>query len=811
MMTRLNRILILVLLLVPLAFSSCESGREQEKIAVNLELDYNGLLEAIRDNSQSLSDYLDMIDDLLSSGVADNKQAMDLIRELVASMEGTAKEKLDAVAAAIKAQTTSLETKLALIEAAVSDGFADGKAQQELLLQLVSTLNGTVEEKLKAIEAAVKSQQTSLETKIGLIDAAVKSGFADSDAARSLILDAISSLGSTLEEKAALVEAAVTSQTTALSARLALIETAVENGFAGQKTAQDLIQEAVASLDGTIADKLSAIESAVNNRATTLLTKLALLEEAANAGVADRDAKLELIKQAVSSMSGTAQEKLDAILTAVSRNTTTLQTKVGLISSALESGFLADATAIQTMKQALDTSLGDLDDHLSGVKEDILDQLSAISQMVTPQELAKAFTSLMDAIDGQAQSAAEILPALQQAVTQLMEKVDIKKVMQGLVYMGNPAVPDTVSCGNDLVVRLRVNPSNVPLTENMLEIQQIDRKQFFLSGADRSQAVKNHFPNFTLEKDPEAEGQYIVRVRTLVDEVYKYWDETSLIFKCRATDEDGNPKYFSTEPVPVVIMPNPKDGLSISGRDNTATFLINDTLGIIYQPLVSVLFRDGSDTRLYTAEYLSSADFDPTNQLRVTTILDRERHFVGIQPDTTNMEPGDGWRRWDDPDPRYYGTLLLRDYTQVNHKELLGSLELTDRWGGTYSAPLSHSLAWYTSYKDTVLVDPTISSDGKLQANLASMATALGLNLGEHPGSTYCDVLFDFASASGAWLSAEFKPYSWDLEMQLMTFPSGSRFTVDAMITQTVQPNENDSSFRPKQRKVRMRVTFTVK
>ena len=811
MMTRLNRILILVLLLVPLAFSSCESEQEQEKIAVNLTLDYSGLMEAIHDNNQSLSDYLDMIEDLQSSGAADNEQAMALIRELVASMQGTAEEKLAAVESAINAQTTSLETKLALIEAAVGDGFADGDAQQQLLLQLVASLSGTVEEKLKAIESAVKSQQTSLETKIGLIDAAVTSGFADGETARELILEAISSLGTTLEEKAAMVEAAVTSQTTALSARLALIETAVENGFAGQKTARDLIQEAIASLEGTLEEKLSAIEDAVNNRTTTLLTKLALVEEAANAGVAGQDATLELIKQAVSSMSGSAEEKLDAILTAVSGNTTALQTKIGLISSALEAGFMADALAILTMQQALDTSLGDLDDQLSDVKDDILDQLSAISQEVTPQELAKAFTALLAAIDGQSQSAAEILPALQQAVALLMEKVDTKKVMQGLVYMGNPAVPDTVSCGNDLVFRLRVNPSNVPLKENMLEIQQIDRNQFFLSGTDRSQAVKNHFPNFTLEKDPEADGQYIVRVRTLVDSVYPYWDETSLIFKVRATDEDGNPKYFSTPPVPVVIMPNPKNGLSISGRENTASFLINDTLGIIYQPLVSIVFRDGSNTRTYSAEYLSSADFDPTSQLKVTTILDREKHFVGIQPDTTNMELGDGWRRWDDPDPRYYGKLLLRDSTKVNHKELLGSLELTDRWGGTYSAPLSHSLAWYTSYKDTVLADPTISTDGKLQANLASMATALGLNLGEHPGSTYCDVNYEFASASGAWLSAQFKPYSWDLEMQLDTYPSGARFTVDAVITQTVQPDENDSSFRPKQRKVRMRVTFTVK
>lgn len=40
--------------------------------------------------------------------------------------------------------------------------------------------------------------------------------------------------------------------------------------------------------------------------------------------------------------------------------------------------------------------------------------------------------------------------------------------------------------------------------------------------------------------------------------------------------------------------------------------------------------------------------------------------------------------------------------------------------------------------------------------------------------------------------------------------PSNSRFTVDAVVTQHVQPDVNDSSFRPIQRQVRLRVTFTV-
>ena len=809
-MIRINRILFALLLLLPLAFTSCEG--EPAKIDITLESDYSGLLAAIRGVDKSVSDKLALIETAVNSGLADNQAAMKLARDLIASIEGTTAEKMAAIETAMKAQSAGLETKMTLVEAAVTDGFADSQAQQKLLQAAVASLGGTMAEKLAVVEAAVKAQTTSLETKLGVIEAAVAKGFADSATAQALIVEAIDAMGKTLEEKFAAVEAAVASQTAGLASKMALIETALNEGFAAESTQQALIRKAVESLGGSMDDKISAIEAAVKDGTTSLETKLALVEAAVRNGAASREQVLTLIRQAIESVDKSTGSQLASIEAAMKSRTPSLEAKLDLIATALKEGFLADSTAVHAMQDALESSLGNLNDDLSDARDEVKKQLDTVAKRLSTEELAKAFQGIREAIDSQSQSAGTVLAAIQQTLTEILQDTGGSGgALKGLVYMGDPTEPVTVSVGQYINIRLRVNPSTVKLTENMLQIDQRDRKQFFLSGADRSQAVKNHFPSFTLQEDPDEEGQYIVSIRTLVDETYKYWDETSLVFKCRTTDKDGNPQYVSTQPVPVVIMPNPKDGLSISGRENTASFLINDTLGIIYQPLVSIVFRDGSDTRTYTADFLQSARFDPTSQLKVTTILDSKQHFVGIQPDTTSIEPGDGWRRWDDPDPRYYGTLLLRDSTKINHQELLGSLELTDRWGGTYSAPLSHSLAWYTSYADTVLADPTISSDGKLQANLASKATLLGLNLGEHPGSTYCDVSFDLASASGAWLSAQFKPYSWDLEMQLMTYPSGSRFTVDAVITQTVQPNENNSSFRPKQRKVRIRVTFTVK
>ena len=691
-MIRNNRILYLLLLflpLAPLALSSCESG--QEKIQIELELDYSGLLAAVQDANRSLTSRMELIESAVSDGLADNQQAMKLIRELIASLDGTAEEKMAAVAGAMKLQTTSLEAKVALVEEAVSAGFADSQAQQALLAQAVSSLSGSAEEQFATVEAAVRSQTTSLETKLGLIEASARSIAAANDAALALI------------------------------------------------------DEALASLEGTLESKLAAVE------------------------------------------------------TAVASQTTSLETKLGLIAAALETGLLDGKAAVETMQTALTASLGDLDEDLVQARTALVSQLDSISTQLAPAELAKAFQGVRSAIDSQTQSTSGLLAALQQSFRDLTEEISTDKVVQGLIYLGHPTAPDTVSCGHAIEIRLRVNPSTAILTEDMLELEQKDKKQFFLSGTNREEAVKNHFPSFTLREDPKADGQYIVTVQTQVDKQYKYWDETSLVFSCKTTDLDGNPKTVSTQPIPVVVLPNPKDGLLISRHDDTipftASFLMNDTLGVIYQPLYSVSFTDGSSgTRTYRADFLTSAQFDPTGNRAVQTTLDREKRFLEIRPDTTNMEPGDGWR-------------LLRDSTQVNHQEILGSLELKDRWGGTCSASLSHSLAWYTSYKDTLLVNPTIADDGSLHANLSSIATVLGLNEGDHPGSTYCSAHFDFSSASGAWRSAQFKDNSWELDMVLVTpVASSSSFTVDAVITQTVQPSENDAEFRPKQRMARIRV-----
>ena len=99
-----------ILLLAPLAFSSCENRHPEMDITMGT--DFSEIIAAINSANKSLSDKLALIEASLQQGLADNQAAMEQVRLAVASLSGTMEEKLAVVEAAVKAQTTSLETKL---------------------------------------------------------------------------------------------------------------------------------------------------------------------------------------------------------------------------------------------------------------------------------------------------------------------------------------------------------------------------------------------------------------------------------------------------------------------------------------------------------------------------------------------------------------------------------------------------------------------------------------------------------------------------------------------------------------------------
>ena len=240
-------------------------------------------------------------------------------------------------------QTTDLSAKLVLIEGAVKAGFADNAKAIDLVKDAIGSLQGSLEEKLAAVEKAVRDQTTDLSAKLVLIEGAVKAGFADNAKAIDLVKDAIGSLQGSLEEKLAAVEKAVRDQTTDLSAKLVLIEGTVKAGLADNAKAIDLVKDAIGSLQGSLEEKLAAVEKAVKDQTTDLSAKLALIEGAVNSGLVGDDSTLGLVRKAIEALNataGTANDKLDAIEDAIGSGLSGLTTKMEAIREVLAKGLI---------------------------------------------------------------------------------------------------------------------------------------------------------------------------------------------------------------------------------------------------------------------------------------------------------------------------------------------------------------------------------------------------------------------------------------------------------------------------------------
>lgn len=538
--------------------------------------------------------------------------------------------------------------------------------------------------------AAIKDANRSLSDRVALIEAAVNSGLAESDALMGLIREALATLGGTMEEKLAAIEAAVKSQTTALETKLALVEAAVSGGFADSAAQQALLQDALATLGGSLEEQVASLESAVKDQTTSLQTKLALLDEAV--GLLDSVQQLALIREAVAAVEATAEEKMDAVAQLLQQQTTTLETKFGLIATALEQGFADQATAIEAAKTALDSSLTDLDDSLLQMKDAFVSQLEAVAGQLSPEELSKACQGIIQAIDSRTQTTAGMLNAMLKTVAGLEEIV--KTVSYSLVFVGDPAATDTVTKGETFTVTLLVDPDTAVLVKDRLHIDVLSRKLFYPEGAGTG-TEPDHFILTALDKDPGTPGQYVATIST--HSTVGVWDESLLALKYDFGYK-GQAKFVTADPFPVVMMPRAKDAL-LCGYYPNASFqmrdtvfeggnkTIVDTLGVIYYALGSVTFQteDRKDSRIYSADNLVSAHFiqpDRPDTASLFTRLDKEKHFVSFCPDTT------GNQAWRDFKGKY---ATAHDYQEVS-----GKLALTDQWGATDSLDLE--MKWFVTW-----------------------------------------------------------------------------------------------------------------
>ena len=235
------------------------------------------------------------------------------IIEALENQTKTMAEKLALLEAALKDQSMTISMKLELLTKAYEEGVLKYEEMADKTIDALNALKASNEERLAAIEAAMKNQSVDLSAKLALIEASMKSGFTDVTGSQKLLSEAVASLTGTVAEKLSAIETAVKNQSVDLSAKLALIEASMKSGFAGVTESQKLMNDAVASLTGMVAEKLSAIETAIKNQTADFGPKIGLIKSALDAGFLDQKNALGLIKDALETLNGTVEGVDDII------------------------------------------------------------------------------------------------------------------------------------------------------------------------------------------------------------------------------------------------------------------------------------------------------------------------------------------------------------------------------------------------------------------------------------------------------------------------------------------------------------------
>ena len=281
-----------MLLATPAFFSSCSENAP--------EIDYEMKVTVVNDFSKVV--------DAINSGALSNEQAIAQLVAAIDKMSTDQQTKLKAIMDVIVSMNNTLDAKLAAIEAAM-------KAQ---------TI--TMENKLALIEQVINSQATTLETKLGAIEAALKEQTIAMEAKMDLIKNVLADQNATLETKLGAIEAAMKEQTIALSDKLALIVQTIKDQTTSFENKMDLLAKAIESLPN-YTEKLEAVRAAFENiNPNSQLEALnALLDKYAQnftdrlAGVSGwlmeigyGNGRLDMIRKAIESLGGYG-EKFDAI------------------------------------------------------------------------------------------------------------------------------------------------------------------------------------------------------------------------------------------------------------------------------------------------------------------------------------------------------------------------------------------------------------------------------------------------------------------------------------------------------------------
>ena len=153
---------------------------------------------------------------------------------------------------------------------------------------------------------------------------------------------------------------------------------------------------------------------------------------------------------------------------------------------------------------------------------------------------------------------------------------ELQQTLDGIKKSDTPfslvlAVPpaDTVSKGLDLTSTIRINPSGLAFTKEMIALDYISGKQFYRVEPNETKAsyVKSSayfsLKNFEADKNASEEtleGQYVATLTTKAQEAV--WDDSRMAFVGAYVDKEGKNQLVSSNPFNTVMMPLPSEGLS---------------------------------------------------------------------------------------------------------------------------------------------------------------------------------------------------------------------------------------------------------
>ena len=621
----------------------------------------------------------------------------------------------------------------------------------------------------------------------------------------------------------------------------------LEQSIAGLKAYVDSLTGVVSVLEGSVDQKIAKEREWINATFSTLenyqamTTEIAGIKEgienvnrALDSRIDGIDASLDSLQEAfaadLKAVGDKLSEKIENTESSMKKwvnealagyyDIAAIDAKLAALSAAAEAGQEALRKDLDSLSVKVDAAIEELTAaYKKAISEAIADNQGVISNQIA-SAINDVETRLQKEISG-FQSALSGLESRIKSLETIVDGLRVSDIPYGMVFIENPA--DTMTKGESVQMRLRVNPSGVKFTKDMLLLDGISSLCFYRKepGTKASYVQSSdHFSIASLAADKNAagntlDGQYVLKMAAAANEAV--WDESVIAFVGAYKDHAGKLQYISTSSYPVVMMPRPAEGLNpwhypnatflstISGKNEAGNSYVLDTLGVVYFALDGIDFinKEKKLSRRYHAGYLKEAVFTPdAGYPPVHTRLDTEQHYVAFYPDTTE---NDIWR-------------AFQEKEGYAHQDVKGTLTLTDRWGATVSYPIS--MAWFNAInlvqQVTVKESELDKSDPKVTIDMTDAFKQAGYDVSlikEQMRVRSLDVYntdMDSDFTFETIVRADSRIVDLELYDRTNTFAPGSTKTQTNVFTVSVHPSDAYVSQSVTQIRLNYTITLTI-